>query len=384
MKTMKKFISLFIAVLTLSALLCGCGDAKYKAYDSTGERYDCYLPDYIDVCNYNNLEVPDIKFELSNELLEKKIIRECAIYSPTDYYSDRAVKNGDIVDLVTECYMDGEPYDYLTFKRSPQDKGYSIVVGCNELDIPEVDEALVGMKKGESKTITFNLPDPFYRSLYVSGKEVTMTVTVNKLGAIDNPKEPTDELFQKYYGYTLDEYKAYWTHTVEEEYNTFIKDYKGDYVWDYIYENSTVIEYPEECDTLYNTTLDAYRAAAKDKDLNLVEYVTKNLGYKDLEAFEEYLHGYVKDVCKREMILYYVARCENLNYTQEYYETELLEYAEEYEIKTLEEAESFVDFQVGLTYFKERVRLNYVYEWLGNNATVRTDVHTYNGNDLNK
>ena len=83
------------------------------------------------------------------------------------------------------------------------------------------------------------------------------------------------------------------------------------------------------------------------------------------------------------MILYYIARSENLNYTQEYYEQEILEYAEGFEIKELEEAESFVDYMYGLDAFKERIRLNYVYEWLGNNATVREDITTY-VNDLNK
>jgi hypothetical protein len=83
------------------------------------------------------------------------------------------------------------------------------------------------------------------------------------------------------------------------------------------------------------------------------------------------------------MILYYIARSENLTYTQEFYEAELLEYAETFEIKTVEEAESFVDYQVGLDYFKERVRLNYVYVWLGENAKLRTDVTTYI-NNLNK
>ena len=112
-------------------------------------------------------------------------------------------------------------------------------------------------------------------------------------------------------------------------------------------------------------------------------YVTETLKYEDLDAFYEFLESHVKDTCKREMILYYIARCENLNYTQEYYEQEVLDYAADFEIKELDQAESFVDYMYGLKNFQERVRLNYVYDWLGDNAKVREDVTTF-VNNLNK
>ena len=381
---MKKIVSLILVSVLLASMLSGCANhSKYKKYDSTGERYDCYLPDYIKICNYSNLEVPNLVYKLTPEKLQKKIDRERAIFSQDEPNPDRGAKYGDIADIVVETYMDGEIYDYLTFKLDNRDMGKSVVVGCEELDIPEVDEALMGMRQGDTKEITFNLPDPYFRSLKVSGKEVTMKITMNNLYGIDDPVEGDDEFFIHRYGYTLDQYKAYCTSTTEQEYNGFIEDYKSDIVWEYIYEHTTVKKYPEEYDKLYEETLNAYRNAAKDKGKNLIEYVNENLKYDSLEAFEEHLNEEVQNTCKREMILYYIARSENLTYTQEFYEAELLEYAETFEIKTVEEAESFVDYQVGLDYFKERVRLNYVYVWLGENAKLRTDVTTYI-NNLNK
>ena len=83
------------------------------------------------------------------------------------------------------------------------------------------------------------------------------------------------------------------------------------------------------------------------------------------------------------MILYFVARAFNLKYTREYYEAELMEYVEPFEIKTLDEAESFIELQIGMEEYEERIQLNYVYEWIGNNAPVAEDVTTF-VNDLNK
>ncbi len=379
---MKRIISLITVISMLAILISGCGDAKYKKYDSTGERYDCYLPDYIDVCDYNGIEVPNLVYSVTNEMLQQKIDRDQAVFLEDEYNPDRGARYGDICDIVTECYVDGEIYDLFTFELDYREQGHSVVAGCNELDVPAIDEAIIGMRQGETKTITFNFPDPFFRSLSMSGKEATITITMNALYGIELP-EPTDEFFHEHYGYTLEEYKAYVTNNMETEYNDFIADYKSDLVWEYIFEHTEVKEYPAEYENLYEETLDAYRSAAKDKDTDLVTYVTETLGYEDLDAFYVFLEDYVMDTCKREMILYYIARCENLTYTDEYYEQEILEYAEGFEIKALEEAESFVDYMYGLDAFKERIRLNYVYEWLGENAVLREDVTTYI-NDLNK
>lgn len=381
MKTVK-LLSAFLAVVLLSASFTGCGNANYKKYDSTGERYDCYLPDYIDVCNYNGIKVPNIAYEVTDEILQRKLDRDRSVFSPDETDPERATRYGDICDIVTECYMDGEILDLYTFPLDYRDQGHSIVLGCHELEVPEIDEAIMGMHVGDTKTITFNFPDPYYRNLEMSGKEATMTITLNHYYGVEMEPE-TDEFFTEHFGYTVEQYKAYCTHNLETQYRGYIEDYKSDWVWNYIFENTEVKEWPEEYNTLYDNLLNGYRATAEEKNTNLVGYVTETLKYESLDDFYEYLTEYTQDLCKREMILYYIARCENLNYTDEYYENEIMTYAKDFQIDNFEDAESFVDYQYGLKNFKERVRLNYIYEWLGENAVVVEDVTTY-VNDLPK
>ena len=381
MKTLKILSALLAVILTCGAL-AGCGNAKYKKYDSTGERYDCYLPDYIDVCDYNNIKVPNITYTVTDEILQRKLDRDRSIYSPDETDPDRGARYGDICDIVTECYMDGEILNSYTFPLDYRDQGHSIILGCIELDVPDIDDAIYGMKVGETKTFKFNFPDPYYRDLKKSGKEAEITLTLNHLYGVEMEPE-TDEFFLEHYGYTIEQYKAYSAHNLETEYNGFIATYKSDWVWEYIFANTEVKEWPEEYDNLYNELLDENRNVAKSKNKNLVQYVTENLGYEDLDAFYEYLTGYAQDLCKREMILYYIARCENLNYTEEYYQNEVLTYVKNFEIDNLDDGESFIDYQYGLDAFKERVRLNYIYDWLGDNAIVVEDITTY-VNDLPK
>ncbi len=385
---MKKIISLLLAIcVVLPLTLTGCKKEvinvnnmikAYGEYDSTGERYDCYLPDYMEIPDFTTFEVPNITYTVTAEMLEAQIKRAQAPLSSSD--SDQAGQPAgeyDIVEIVTECWYEGEILSGYTFTSKK-----SIVLGVYELDVPEIDNQIMGMNPGDTKKFDFTFPDPFYRDLSKSGKTATIEVTLQTLSHIKYD-EPTDEFFYYHYGYDYDGYKAFIKTKLEGQYNEYIETYKSDLVWEYLEANTVIKSYPEERDNFYSQLYDDYRKAAIDADMTLLEYVKKRENCNSIEEFNEFLNDYVDDYCKREMILYFVARAFNLQYTQEYYEAELMEYVEDFEIDNLEDAESFIEFQIGLDEYKERIQLNYVYEWIGNNAPVAEDVTTF-VNNLNK
>ncbi len=385
---MKRLLSIFIA-LTFVTSLSSCTKQnsnvkkmieEYAKYDSTGERYDCYLPDYMEIPDFTTFEVPNITYTATEDIIEKQLKRDVAALSGDDEAAyGTPVKEGDIVEISTTCWYKDEVFSGYTFAVGNEQ---AIVIGCNELDAPELDQNIIGMMEGETKKFDFKFPDPYYRDLKMSGETATIEVTV----AIHSPiiyKEVGDDFFSLHYGFPKEDYKAVVKTRLEEQYNEYIESYKSDLVWEYLYDNTKIISYPEERDTLYNDLYDDYRTAASANSKTFLEYVKEKHGYDSIEEFEEYLNEYTNEYAKREMIIYFIARANNLKYTQEYYEAELLEYCETFEIKELADAESFVDFQVGLDQFKERIQLNYVYDWIGDNAPVREDVTTYK-NDLNK
>lgn len=351
----------------------------YKKYDSTGERYDCYLPDYMDIPDFTTFKVPNIKYTVTQEMLDIQIKRAQAPLADNDSerFGTPAAKF-DIVEIYTTCWYEGKELKGYTFQSDAK----AIVLGVNELDVPEIDNQIIGMELGETKKFDFTFPDPFYRDLSKSGKSATIEITVDRLSHVKYD-EPTDEFFNKHYGYDVEGYKAFIQTHLEEQYNEYIETYKSDLVWEYLEKNTVIKSYPEERDKFYSDLYDDYRKAAIEADMTLLEYVKKKENCNSIEEFEKFLNDYVDDYCKREMILYFVARAFNLKYTTEYYQKELLDYVEDFEIKTLEEAESFIELQIGLDEYKERIQLNYVYEWIGNNAPVAEDVTTF-VNDLNK
>lgn len=386
---MKRYISLLLILcLVLPFGLTGCKKETinvnnmikgYKEYDSTGERYDCYLPDYIDIPDFTTFKVPNIKYTVTNETLDAQIKRAQAPLADDDSekFGTPAAKF-DIVEIFTTCWLDGEELKGYTFKSDAR----AMVLGVYELDVPEIDNQIIGMEWGETKKFDFTFPDPFFRDLSLSGKTATIEVTVDKLSHIKY-EEPTDEFFYQHYGYDVEGYKMFIKKELEDQYNEYIETYKSDLVWEYLEKNTVIKSYPEERDKLYSQLYDDYRKGAMEADMTLLEYVKKREKCNSIEEFNDFLNKYVDDYCNREMILYFIARAFNLKYTKEYYEAELMEYVEPFEIKTLEEAESFIEMQIGMDEYKERIQLNYVYEWIGNNAPVAEDVTTF-VNDLNK
>ncbi len=101
---------------------------------------------------------------------------------------DRAVKNGDEVNIDFEGKKDGVPFD------GGKGEKYDLVIGSGSF-IPGFEEGIVGKKKGE----TFDLKVTFPKTYHVAdlkGADVVFTTTINEIKEVKEP-ELTDELAAK-------------------------------------------------------------------------------------------------------------------------------------------------------------------------------------------
>ena len=104
-------------------------------------------------------------------------------------YTDRegdapAIANGDKATIDFLGKLDGEPFE------GGAGEGIDLVIGSKSF-IPGFEEQLVGLKKGESKTISVTFPEN-YAAARLAGKEATFDVTVKNVAApgdvaIDDP-----------------------------------------------------------------------------------------------------------------------------------------------------------------------------------------------------
>ncbi len=385
MKNATKLLSLILFVCMFAGMLVSCKDEKYEAYDRTGEPYDYYLPDYVDVCEYTGIEIPEVSYAPSKTDIENRKKQLAGYYCDRTQDPDRPCQLYDYVDIVTTCkFTDtGEIYQLLNFELSEEGVGQTFLLGTNNFWIPAIDDAVVGMRQGETKTVTFNIPDPYFKDFLNSGREVEMEIYLNYIDEVDYTGVD-DQFYYDHYGYYGETLENSIIEDLRKKNNESIIGYKVAIAWNYICDNSKLKKVPEkEYQEIYDSQLNSARSAAESKELTLLEYVNEQ-GYKTLEDYYDYLKDYAENTCYEEMILYYIIRCENLKYDDAFYESTVLSMTEKYEITNFTDAEDFLIYYMGAENLNESVLMQYTQNWIVEKGVIRKDINQFFSDELNK
>ncbi|WP_342128407.1 trigger factor [Hydrogenophaga sp. OTU3427] len=131
-----------------------------------------------------NTEVSQVAIDKTVEILRKqrRTFAQRAM--------DSAAQDGDRVTIDFEGKIDGEPFE------GGKAQGFQFLVGEGQM-LKEFEDAVRGMKSGESKTFPLNFPAD-YHGKDVAGKTADFLVTVNKIEAAHLPE--VDEAFAKSLG----------------------------------------------------------------------------------------------------------------------------------------------------------------------------------------
>lgn len=109
--------------------------------------------------------------------------------SEGDSAYDRPAKEGDTVDMSFVGKLNGEVHDKLKGEHE------TVKIGAQRF-LEKIENALVGMKKGEEKNVTVDFDADFPDQL-VAGKPVEFTVTLHEIKKVELPA--LDEEFLKRY-----------------------------------------------------------------------------------------------------------------------------------------------------------------------------------------
>ncbi len=151
------------------------------AFDAIFEVY----PEVV-VKDLSQVEVETLKSEVTDAAIDKtvEILRkQKRTFAQRSMDAAAATDDRVTVDFIGK--IDGEPFD------GGRADDFQFVVGEGQM-LKEFEEAVVGMKLGESKTFPLNFPAD-YQGREVAGKTADFMVTLKKLEATHLP-EVTDEL----------------------------------------------------------------------------------------------------------------------------------------------------------------------------------------------
>ncbi len=157
--------------------------AEKEGATEGGLNFDAIFEVYPDVklADLSSVELEKVTAEVSNEAIDKTIdiLRKQRRTFAQRGQADAAV-DGDRVTIDFEGKIDGEPFP------GGKAEDFQFMVGEGQM-LKEFEDAVRGMKSGESKTFPLSFPED-YHGKDVAGKTADFLVTVKKIEAANLPE----------------------------------------------------------------------------------------------------------------------------------------------------------------------------------------------------
>jgi len=166
------------------------GDPIFEKFEKKDDKIELELlvslkPEF-DLGDYSDLAPEFEKPEATEEEIEEELKAVAQRYAkPKAIKEERSLENGDIAVFDFTGYLDGEAFE------GGSAENYELKIGSGQF-IPGFEEQMVGMNKGEEKTIKVTFPED-YQAENLKGKEVEFKIKLNDIKELVTP-ELDDEL----------------------------------------------------------------------------------------------------------------------------------------------------------------------------------------------
>ena len=350
-RTMRKQrISAIILAGALALSMTGCGNSKANAYSK-----------YVTLGDYKGIEYTKEVTEVTDEEVQSQVDSFVSGLTETKEVTDRAVKDGDIVNIDFVGTKDGEEFDGGTAE------GYDLTIGSNSF-IDGFESGLVGHKIGEEVSLDLTFPED-YQSEDLAGQDVNFKVTINSI-SIEEVPELNDQLVKDNTDYdTIDAYKDSIREDLEKQYEESAEAQAKNDIFNKAVENCEVSGYDEaEVTELVDKEFESFQQTAESYESYGYSYedVLSMNGYETEEELKEGITEYVTNYLKQKMVLYCIADKENIKADSEEVNSRVKEYMEMY---TIENEEDIYEYY-GEDYFELSVLSEAVMDYLKENAKL--------------
>lgn len=333
---MKRKYVIPLIILAAVTALTGCQKQNKNSYDK-----------YVTLGEYTGMTIDRIVTTVTDDDVQEEIQNE--LYADAEFkeVTNRGAKEGDTVNIDYTGKIDGEEFD------GGSDTGMDLELGSDTF-LPEFEDGIIGMKKGETKDITITFPEDYDGT--VDGKTAVFSVTVNSITEAILPEYNDDYVKENYDYDTTAEYEASLKSDLQEQYDedatfTACSDALSEAV-----DNAEFDGYPE----------DMYDAAKEQMEYENQAFADQlGIELTDLVGEDYDIEEDILAAIHEKLVVYAIAEKEKLTVTDEEFDT----YAEDnWELYGYDTKEDFIS-----DYGDEEIRYSLLYDkvlnFLGENNT---------------
>lgn len=344
---MKRSLKLGAVCLGMAVLLCACGKGSTESTEAASSEtetaqseavsetvaetedtnvypYEYDVESMVKLGEYKGLTYTETDVSVSDDEVESQINSTLTAHATAEQITDRAVEDGDTVNIDFEGKIDGKTFDGGTAS------GASLTIGSGTF-IDGFEDGLIGVKPGDKTTLKLKFPDEYKTNTDLAGKDVTFDVTVNYIKGDDIVPELDDDFVK---GLNIDdvsnvkEYRAYVKSQLQANKESEAEKSKQSELLQQAVDNAEIKEIPEELVTQYATQYtDYYKQYASYFGLELSDFLTQYMNQTE-EEFNQSAEDYGKERAGYMLVVSAIANAEKVD-VDALYDEKVAQYAEQ-------------------------------------------------------
>lgn len=344
---MKRSLKLGAVCLGMAVLLCACGKGSTESTEAASSEtetaqseavsetvaetedtnvypYEYDVESMVKLGEYKGLTYTETDVSVSDDEVESQINSTLTAHATAEQITDRAVEDGDTVNIDFEGKIDGKTFDGGTAS------GASLTIGSGTF-IDGFEDGLIGVKPGDKTTLKLKFPDEYKTNTDLAGKDVTFDVTVNYIKGDDIVPELDDDFVK---GLNIDdvsnvkEYRAYVKSQLQANKESEAEKSKQSELLQQAVDNAEIKEIPEELVTQYATQYtDYYKQYAFYFGLELSDFLTQYMNQTE-EEFNQSAEDYGKERAGYMLVVSAIAKAEKVD-VDALYDEKVAQYAEQ-------------------------------------------------------
>lgn len=310
--------------LALALSLAGCGASSSSSQAASGSSsavedhsdvYSAYLNDdgtlkgvdsatLVTLPQYKGISVPAEEYTITDNELNTQINSILDQYATYDQITDRAIADGDVVNIDYVGTVDGEEFS----GGNTNGRGTLVTAGSDAY-IDDFLTQIIGHTPGEEFDVNVTFPDPYENNPDLAGKAAVFHTTINYIQGDKHVPELTDEFVSQ--TSALADYGT--AQGMKDTIRTSMEDNKADnYVLQKVLDECQFSEFPADLvNQLVDVSMAQFESQASAYGLDM-ETARSMMGYESEDAQREAMTASAQEQLKTVVMLEAIAKAEGL------------------------------------------------------------------------